>query len=384
MKAPTTSGVFVLKDEDTLVPMAPAQFASEDDFQSLLAKFPELLSGDQIDPAVPRRWLLVKREKSIPDDEDGAGRWSLDHLFLDQDGIPTLVEVKRQSDARLRREVVGQMLDYAANCTAFWSVEGLQADLEAAGRSSAMLLNEALGIEENGGDFWQRVKTNLEAGRVRLLFVADIIPAELRRIIEFLNKQMNPAEVLGLELRQFEGQGSKTIVPLVVGQSQEAIQKRSGVKRPERVWDENSVFASLRESCPETEIGAARRIVDWMKSSGGSLTFGIGRQDGSVLSVFTDKAGYRFRPVILYTYGRVEILFQFMKGLPYFNDVGHRQEFANKLNAIAGVSISSDQLTKRPSISLKSLSSNPSHVDKLIEDLNWAVNQFKSANPTNR
>src|SRR6516164_6252957 len=121
MKAPTTSGVFVLKDEDTLVPMAPAQFASEDDFQSLLAKFPELLSGDQIDPAVPRRWLLVKREKSIPDDEDGAGRWSLDHLFLDQDGIPTLVEVKRQSDARLRREVVGQMLDYAANCTAFWS-----------------------------------------------------------------------------------------------------------------------------------------------------------------------------------------------------------------------------------------------------------------------
>jgi hypothetical protein len=24
-----------------------------------------------------------------------AGRWSLDHLFLDQDAIPTLVEVKR-------------------------------------------------------------------------------------------------------------------------------------------------------------------------------------------------------------------------------------------------------------------------------------------------
>jgi hypothetical protein len=31
------------------------------------------------------------------------------------------------------------------------------------------------------------------------------IPAELRRIVEFLNKQMNPAEVLALELRQFEG-----------------------------------------------------------------------------------------------------------------------------------------------------------------------------------
>jgi len=28
------------------------------------------------------------------------------YLFVDQDGIPTLVEVRRQSDTRLRREVV--------------------------------------------------------------------------------------------------------------------------------------------------------------------------------------------------------------------------------------------------------------------------------------
>ena len=32
----------------------------------------------------------------------------------DQDGIPTLVEVKRGSNAQVRREVVGQLLDYAA------------------------------------------------------------------------------------------------------------------------------------------------------------------------------------------------------------------------------------------------------------------------------
>ena len=29
--------------------------------------------------------------------------------------MPTLVEVKRSSDTRIRREVVGQMLHYAAN-----------------------------------------------------------------------------------------------------------------------------------------------------------------------------------------------------------------------------------------------------------------------------
>ena len=51
----------------------------------------------------------------IPGDEDGGGRWSLDHLFLDQDANPTLVEVKRSTDTRIRREVVGQVLDYVAN-----------------------------------------------------------------------------------------------------------------------------------------------------------------------------------------------------------------------------------------------------------------------------
>ncbi len=38
--------------------------------------------------------------------------------------------------------------------------------------------------------FWQQVGSNLHAGRLRLLFVADEIPPQLRRIVEFLNQQM--------------------------------------------------------------------------------------------------------------------------------------------------------------------------------------------------
>jgi ribosomal protein L30E len=34
------------------------------------------------------------------------------------------------------------------------------------------------------------VDANLRAGKVRLVFVADEIPAELRRVVEFLNSQM--------------------------------------------------------------------------------------------------------------------------------------------------------------------------------------------------
>lgn len=48
-------------------------------------------------------------------------RWSLDHLVVDQDAVPTFVEVKRASDTRARREVMAQMLDYAAKGSAFWT-----------------------------------------------------------------------------------------------------------------------------------------------------------------------------------------------------------------------------------------------------------------------
>jgi hypothetical protein len=45
--------VFVLRDDQTLVPLEPAEFATEDDFQLLLAKFPSLLSWEQNDAGCP-------------------------------------------------------------------------------------------------------------------------------------------------------------------------------------------------------------------------------------------------------------------------------------------------------------------------------------------
>ena len=197
----TGTGVFVLRDEATLVPMAAASFATEDDFQRLLASFPELLAGDQIDTEVPRRFMLVAREQGIADGEGGGARWSLDHLFLDQDGIPTLVEVKRGTDTRIRREVVGQMLDYAANSILHWPVEELRARFGSRcgeeGRDPEAVLAELIGPGRNGEGFWSQVRTNLQAGRVRLLFVADRVPPELRRVVEFLNRQMQPAAMPG-------------------------------------------------------------------------------------------------------------------------------------------------------------------------------------------
>lgn len=218
--------IFNIQDDGTLVEMNEQPFANEDIFQTLLEQYPNLLAGDQINSDDPRRWLLVRREMGIPGDELGSGRWSLDHLFLDQDAIPTLVEVKRSSDTRIRREVVGQVLDYAANAVVYWSIEQIIAEFEKQcetdGIEPDQRLESCLGDAQDPDDYWRAVKTNLQAGKVRMLFVADVIPPELRRIVEFLNEQMDPAEVLAVEIKHFVGTGLKTLVPRIIGQTAEA------------------------------------------------------------------------------------------------------------------------------------------------------------------
>ena len=284
------SGVFVLQGEGSLISMQPTQFAAETDFQDLLSRFPELLVGDQINPQEPRRWVLVKREQTITTSENGGSQWSVDHLFLDQDGIPTLVEVKRQSDLRIRREVVGQMLDYAANCMTYWSVPMLQAGFEKTCALVNRASDEVLADLLNGqsiADFWDRVKTNLEAGRIRLLFVADSIPLELKRIVEFLNWQMNPAEVLAVELRQYtDGAGTRTIVPMVYGQTQDAVSRKTASARGQ-TWNRESFLEALRqnENVTTDQFNFALQILAWMEKDGRHLLFGSG-QGGSVAPDF--------------------------------------------------------------------------------------------------
>jgi hypothetical protein len=124
------SGIFLLQAGGDLVEMNEQPYDTEDVLQELLAKYPNLIAGDQMDDSAPRRWLLVSREMGVPAEEEGGDRWSLDHLFLDQDAVPTLIEVKRSSDTRIRREVVGQMLDYAANAVVYWPVEAIRTRFE--------------------------------------------------------------------------------------------------------------------------------------------------------------------------------------------------------------------------------------------------------------
>jgi hypothetical protein len=376
-----TAGIFLIADDNRLVEMVSQPYDSEALLQSLIARHPGLLAGEQMDPSAPRRWVLLKRELAIPADQDGAGRWSLDHILLDQDAVPTLVEVKRSSDTRIRREVVGQMLDYAANAVAYLPVDALRAAFEARciddHVDSEGELCGLLGAEHSYDEFWQKVKTNLQAGRIRLVFVADEIPPELRRIVEFLNQQMDPAEVLAVEIRQYLGGTFRTLVPRVFGQTEQAQQKK-GLARPLGVkWDESRLLEELRSKHGEEDSAVASQLLAWGRARNAKFDYGSGVSQGSVFFVFEYDGNFIW-PIAIWTYGKIEVQFQHILKSAAFQEEQDRRELQRRLNAIEGVRIPDEALTRRPSIALSVLQ-NEERRRQFIDVLDWVVGRFRGA-----
>ncbi len=373
-----SDGIFLIQADGQLVEMTEQAYDSEALLQRLLADYPSLLAGNQINPSTPRRWLLVRREAGLPSDEAGANRWSVDHLFLDQEGIPTLVEVKRSTDTRIRREVVGQMLDYAANAVVYWPIEQIRAFLDATCQQQGVDVDQAvldlLGDDADLEQFWQGVKTNLQAGRVRMIFVADVIPAELRRIVEFLNEQMTPAEVLAVEIKQFAGQGLKTLVPRVMGQTAEAQQKKSTGTRESRKWDETSFMETLRANTDPDRVAAARTLLEWAQKKMTRVWWGEGTRSGSFVPVL-EHHGQSHYVIAVWTYGSVEMGFQWMKTRPPFHDEAKRRELLQRLNAIPGITLPADSIGRRPNFSL-SILTNADILTQFLAIMDWFIEEI--------
>ena len=267
--------IYTLDESGRLEPLNEEPFSTEDDLQSLIAQHPELLGGEQIRPGGPRRWLLVTREKGISETSDSGPRWAVDHLIVDQDATPTLVEVKRGSNPEIRRSIVGQVLEYAAHASRTWTADELRRAFEetadAQGQNPSELLEGLLQTdgEPDADGFWEKVATNLSAKRMRLLFVADEIPDPLERVVEFLNEQMPNIEVLAVEIKQFRGKSAQTLVPRVLGRIADASAR--GMSGGRRSLDRETFLDQFSDA----EVrNVAVRILDVARDSGATFEWG--------------------------------------------------------------------------------------------------------------
>ena len=366
-----SGSIFVVGEDNKILELKESKYENEAIFQELIEKYPNILACDQITPDNPRKWIFISREMGVPDEEGGNDRWFLDHLFIDQDAIPTFVEVKRSSDTRIRREVVAQMLDYAANATEYWSINTIREKYEQQNKN----ICDELEIDENSEElFWSNVENNLNVGKIRLLFVADEIPSSLKRIIEFLNNQMINTEVLGLEIKQFVSDGStKTFVPRIVGQTSNSVAVKNKVS-----WNEESFLMAVKE-VDEELVDICNKILCKFRSFGCNINWGNGKTIPSFVSLYKGKQENKLFAVYAYSTGiKMEIYFKFFKE-PYFSKE-KKQEVKSKLNEIFDSNIGDDDLDKRFPVFIDVLKDNQKmkcfldYFEDLVEGLKASPN----------
>jgi len=234
------------------------------------------------------------------------------------------------------------------------------------------LLLQLLGTDENIDEYWQKVKTNLQAGKIRMVFVADEIPSELRRVIEFMEEQMDPAQVLAIEVKQYAGEGLMTLVPRVLGKI-----KESKVGPEKRQWDEPTFIASMKSQRGDDEAYVFQRILDWTKIKEIHYWWGRGRKDGSFFPIMEYK-GTRYWLFSIWTYGVVSLQFGMMQTRPVFDEVANRQELINRLNIIPGISIPEDGINRYPSIDL-SLLQNEESLKQFLSIFDWVIEKIRNA-----
>ncbi|MGB9724688.1 MAG: hypothetical protein ACPL7G_12445 [Chloroflexia bacterium] len=361
--------IFIVgENEDNLIALEEASYVTEEVLQEVLARYPDLLPGDQIDPENPRRWLFVAREMGIPGDANEGGRWSLDLLFLDQDGIPTFVECKRATDTRTRREVVAQMLDYAANGVEYWDMDRLrQAAAETArsrGRSLDDEISSMLGESEDGTDvegYWEKVEANLRNRRVRLVLVSDSTPKELRRLVEFLNEEMRNVEVLTVEVKQFQREGDqkqRALVPRVVGLTETARSaKESSSKRKRR-----TTRKEFLEKCSPEAREFFQRVLDRSEERGHVIHWG---ELGFSVRAHSPKSG----GLVSFAYGYPPATFQFYFDKDWRSDEENAAALRERLLNF-GVFREAGQYTLTASLTEETLVQMDDVYDFILEEIN--------------
>jgi hypothetical protein len=360
-----------------LLALESMTYATEDELQRFVAEHPELLATTLAPTEQAAPWLLVRRELAIVMEEgDERTRWSLDHLFVDGDGIPTLVEVKRSSDPRARREVVAQMLDYAASFRHHWSAESLRAlfagsfdgSTKSADEALEAFLNTTAFADEDA--FWAEVQTNILANRLRLLFVADRFTAHLVRIIEYLNEQLRTTEVVGIEVVPHAGSSPGLIayVPTVRGQTTAVpATKGSSERRTQTEFDD-----VLRANHGDAAVMNVAELVDAARGLGGYPTIGTDIRNPRLFINFkTHGVGKAYWPLGINSRpGKVAIQLRWLANHPAFADEDRRAEIVSRFTEALGVPIDAPRLDGFPGFPIAALV-KPGVVKKVTDVLRW-------------
>jgi hypothetical protein len=197
---------------------------SEGWIQELIHSNPGILPISEIDtgftPAIP-----IGREVF-------ANSGYIDNLFISPDGYLTIVETKLWRNPEARREVVGQIIDYAREISK-WTFTELDNVVKQFNRLYAKNGDDLLATvrrhvqidEPDENIFIDNISKNLKRGRFLLLVVGDGIRESVEDMVDYLSQSPQLHFTLGLvELQVYklnQDDGSLIIIPQLVARTKE-------------------------------------------------------------------------------------------------------------------------------------------------------------------
>src|SRR3990172_325312 len=160
--------------------------------QDFILEHPSILPISEIDPGFGPLTPICR--------ELGTRAGSIDAVFANPHGMLTLVESKLWRNPQARREVVGQILDYAKELS-HWDYADLQREVSRSLKMAGNVLYES--VKKNHPDldearFVDDVSRGLRNGRFLLLVVGDGIRERVEAIAEFIQKHAGLPFIFGI------------------------------------------------------------------------------------------------------------------------------------------------------------------------------------------
>ncbi|WP_159802747.1 hypothetical protein [Arthrobacter zhaoguopingii] len=152
--------------------------------------------------------------------------------MVDQAGGLTIVECKLASNRQVRREIIGQMFDYAS---AFWRMSMDEFEERWFKRTGKSLTDSMVSVEPG---FATAVAANLSEGRFNIVLAVDAINTDLKRIVEYLNATSGPAtSVIAVEYKRMISEHTEILLPTTYGEEL-ASAKAADSERAQGRWTE--------------------------------------------------------------------------------------------------------------------------------------------------
>ena len=277
--------------------------------QELIRKYPDILPVGEIEPDFAP---LVSVGREV-----GTAAGPIDNLYLSPQGHLTIVETKLWRNPEARREVVGQIIDYAKDVSR-WSFDDLERRVRSynkqfRGTDVGIIdsLREAEQISESDeASIIDTISSNLKHGRFLLLVVGDGIRESVEDMVEFMQKTPQLYYTLALvELHVYamdggEGAG-QLVIPHIVARTREitrAVVRIEGkaiesvsvnvstgeiLSEPEGIRGEEYYFSVLSKRVSSDMVDFAHTIINDMENLGCKIDW----KQGSFVVKLPDPGG---------------------------------------------------------------------------------------------